>query len=42
MAAKNITLQRTISRFAFLRRSQFDVEAKRLNWKVQPPKPPTF
>lgn len=42
MKAKNIALQRTISRFAYLRRSQFDVHAKRLNWNVQAPLAPRF
>ncbi|MFZ5780406.1 MAG: hypothetical protein ACOY4R_09440 [Pseudomonadota bacterium] len=42
MNAKNITLQRTISRFAYLRRSQFDLYAKRLNWNVQAPQAPQF
>jgi hypothetical protein len=34
---EGIALARTISQFAGLRRSQGDVDPKRLNWNVQPP-----
>jgi hypothetical protein len=34
---KGITLARTISQFACVRRSQGDIDPKRLNWNVQPP-----
>jgi hypothetical protein len=37
MADKNIRIDRTISRFACLARSQFEIRERRLNWNVQPP-----
>jgi hypothetical protein len=42
IADKNITLNRTITRFACMNRSQFAIRHRRLNWNVQPPKAPTF
>ncbi len=37
---KQISFERTISRFASMNRPPFEVEPKRLNWDVQPPKFP--
>jgi hypothetical protein len=39
---KNITLDGTITRFACMKRSQFEIRHQRLNWNVQPPKYPLF
>jgi hypothetical protein len=39
---KKITLERTISRFACMRRRQGEVFQTRLNWNVQPPRDPEF
>lgn len=42
MADKNIMLDRTITRFACMRRAQFHLQPERLNWNVQPPVGPLF
>jgi hypothetical protein len=42
IADKNITLNRTITRFACMNRPQFAIRHRRLNWNVQPPKAPAF
>ena len=42
IAEKKLTLARTISRFACMRRPQGDVHKKRLNWNVQPPRDPSY
>lgn len=39
---KNISIDKTISRFAYMQRPQGDVLPKRLNWNVQPPRYPHF
>jgi len=39
---KKITLERTVSRFACMRRRQGEVFHARLNWNVQPPRDPEF
>jgi hypothetical protein len=40
IADKNITLDRTITRFACMSRPQFEIRHRRLCWDVQPPKAP--
>jgi hypothetical protein len=42
VAEKNIRLTMTISRFACMRRPQGDIQQRRLNWNVQPPRDPSF
>lgn len=42
IAENGITLDRTISRFASLSRPQFNIRQRRVNWNVQPPRPPVF
>jgi hypothetical protein len=39
---ENLSLDRTVSRFASMRRQQWDVLQARLNWNVRPPKDPEF
>lgn len=39
---ENLSIARTISRFACMRRPQGDIFPKRLNWNVQPPRYPHF
>jgi excisionase family DNA binding protein len=39
---KNLALERTISRFACMRRRQGELFHTRLNWNVQPPRDPEF
>ena len=41
MSDKKTVLDRTIERFACMKRAQFDVRQRRLNWNVMPP-PPTI
>ncbi len=40
MTAKNISLKRTISRFAYFQRKQEQVRPNRINWQVRPPSDP--
>jgi hypothetical protein len=40
MADKKITLNRTISQFAYMKRPQSQIRQTRLNWKVRPPREP--
>jgi len=42
MSAKRISLKKNISRFACMRRAQFDITCNRLNWNVQSPPYPSF
>lgn len=42
MKEKKLTLARTISRFACMRRPQGEIHKNRLNWNVQPPRDPSF
>jgi len=37
-----ITLNRTISQFAYMKRPQSQIRQTRLNWNVKPPKDPFF
>jgi hypothetical protein len=37
IADKNIRIDRTITRFACMRRSQFEIRHRRINWNVRPP-----
>lgn len=39
---KDTRLNRTISRFSYMARTQFETRPRRLNWNVQPPKYPVF
>ena len=39
---KKITLNRTISKFAYMKRPQSQIHPARLNWNVRPPKDPFF
>jgi len=39
---KKLSIAKTISRFACMRRPQGDIVPKRLNWNVQPPRHPHF
>jgi hypothetical protein len=40
MADKKITLNRTISQFAYMKRPQSQIRQTRLNWNVKPPRDP--
>jgi hypothetical protein len=40
MADKKITLKRTISQFAYMKRPQSQIRQTRLNWNVRPPRDP--
>jgi hypothetical protein len=42
MEEKRLSIGRTISRFACMRRPQGEIHRKRLNWNVQPPQDPSF
>lgn len=42
MEANNVSLSRTIQRFACMNRPQGDIFHRRLNWKVEPPSIPIF
>ena len=42
MADKKITLNRTISQFAYMKRPQSQIRPLRLNWNVRPPRDPFF
>jgi hypothetical protein len=42
MSDKKITLNRTISRFAYMKRPQSQIRQARLNWNVRPPGDPFF
>ena len=37
---KRISIDRSVSRFAYMQRSKWEVAPKRLNWNVQPPRFP--
>jgi hypothetical protein len=39
---KKLTLNRTISQFAYMKRPQSQIRPKRLNWNVRPPQDPSF
>ena len=39
---KKITLNRTISQFAYMKRPQSQIRTARLNWNVRPPRDPFF
>jgi len=39
---KKITLNRTISQFAYMKRPQSQIRPARLNWNVRPPRDPFF
>jgi hypothetical protein len=39
---KKVTLNRTISQFAYMKRAQSQIRPARLNWNVRPPKDPFF
>lgn len=42
MTDKNISLKRTISRFAYFQRKQGEIRPNRVNWHVRPPRDPFF
>jgi hypothetical protein len=42
MANKKISLNRTISRFAYFQRKQGEIKPNRINWHVRPPRDPFF
>lgn len=42
MTDKNISLKRTISRFAYFQRKQGEIRPNRVNWHVRPPSNPSF
>jgi hypothetical protein len=39
---KRLTLNRTISQFAYMKRPQSQIRPARLNWNVRPPRDPFF
>jgi hypothetical protein len=42
MSDRKITLNRTISQFAYMKRPQSQIRQTRLNWNVRPPRDPFF
>ena len=42
IADKQITLNRTVSQFAYMKRPQSQIRPTRLNWNVRPPRDPFF